>query len=85
MGLEKGIVLGKMKWKSKQNLVHQIVVLLLLFGLSRPVEGEEEGCSHPSIPSGATYSNLTGGLGDQTWRIRYSCDIGKIHQTFKDV
>lgn len=65
--------------RSKHNLVYQILLLFLLSRFSCLVRGEEEevGCSHPSLPSGATYSNLTGGLGEQAWKIKYSCDIGE--------
>lgn len=75
--------------RSKQNLVYQILFLFLLSRFSCLVRGEEKeeevGCSHPSLPSGATYSNLTGGLGEQAWKIKYSCDIGEKYnnsQTF---
>ena len=39
--------------------------------------GEEDQCSHPPVPPGATYLNVTGGWGQQEWVVRYICDNGK--------
>jgi hypothetical protein len=36
------------------------------------------GCPHPAVPSGASYVNVSGGLGADSWRIKYDCDIGMI-------
>ena len=43
------------------------------------VAGQDQGtgCPHPSVPAGATYSNVTGGLGQDSWKITYICDIGR--------
>lgn len=40
-------------------------------------EAEQEVCSHPPVPAGATYRNVTGGLGQPDWTVRYICDNGK--------
>ena len=37
------------------------------------------GCPHPAVPSGASYFNVSGGLGAESWRIKYDCDIGNIY------
>ena len=37
----------------------------------------EQVCSHPPVPAGATYLNVTGGLGQSQWVVRYICDNGK--------
>ena len=37
----------------------------------------EQVCSHPPVPGGATYLNVTGGLGQTQWVVRYICDNGK--------
>ena len=37
----------------------------------------ELGCGHPPVPAGATYLNVTGGLGQSQWVVRYICDNGK--------
>ena len=34
-------------------------------------------CSHPPVPAGASYLNVTGGLGQTQWVVRYICDNGK--------
>ena len=34
------------------------------------------GCPHPPVPAAATYVNVTGGLGEDEWRVRYVCNIG---------
>lgn len=39
---------------------------------------EEGGCGHPPVPAGARYVNVTGGLGQESWVVRYICDTGKI-------
>ena len=49
--------------------------LLLVVAL---VRGEQEGCAHPAVPAGAFYTNMTGGLGQEAWKIKYKCDIGKF-------
>ena len=36
-----------------------------------------ELCGHPPVPAGATYLNVTGGLGQRDWAVRYICDNGK--------
>jgi hypothetical protein len=41
-------------------------------------KGGNSGCPHPAVPSGASYVNISGGLGADSWRIKYDCDIGKI-------
>ena len=35
-----------------------------------------EGCPHPPVPAAATYVNVTGGLGEGRWGVRYVCDTG---------
>jgi len=50
--------------------------LLLVVALVRGVAGEQEGCAHPAVPAGAFYTNMTGGLGQEAWKIKYKCDIG---------
>ena len=37
----------------------------------------ELSCGHPPVPAGATYLNVTGGLGQSQWVVRYICDNGK--------
>ena len=37
----------------------------------------EQVCSHPPVPAGASYLNVTGGLGQTQWGVRYICDNGK--------
>ena len=45
-----------------------------------------KGCPHPPVPAAATYVNVTGGLGEDEWHVRYVCNIGtsqpgtKYHQ-----
>ena len=41
--------------------------------------GEEAGlgCGHPPVPAGGRYVNVTGGLGEDSWAVRYSCDTGE--------
>ncbi len=34
------------------------------------------GCRFPPVPLAATYSNVSGGAGEEEWSIRYSCDPG---------
>ena len=34
------------------------------------------GCPHPPVPAAATYVNVTGGLGEDEWHVRYVCNIG---------
>ena len=41
------------------------------------VRGDKEGCTHPPVPASATYVNVTGGLGQEDWVVRYTCDNGK--------
>lgn len=46
-------------------------------------------CDHPPVPAAATYVNVTGGLGEQEWVVRYICDngyelFGKEKKTCKD-
>ena len=43
------------------------------------VRGEEAGlgCGHPPVPAGGRYVNVTGGLGQDSWAVRYSCDTGE--------
>lgn len=33
-------------------------------------------CVHPSVPYAASYANVTGGLGQDQWKIKYGCDNG---------
>ena len=57
----------------------KIVSALLCLPLVRGVAGEAEGgCPHPAVPAGAFYSNVTGGLGQESWEIKYKCDIGRL-------
>ena len=35
-----------------------------------------DGCPHPPVPAAATYVNVTGGLGEGRWGVRYVCDTG---------
>ena len=43
----------------------------------------EQVCSHPPVPAGASYLNVTGGLGQTQWVVRYICDNGKNHANNK--
>ena len=36
-----------------------------------------QGCGHPPVPPAASYVNVTGGLGQETWVVRYICDTGE--------
>ena len=45
------------------------------------VNKEGAKCNHPPVPAAATYVNVTGGLGEQEWVVRYICDNGK-HANF---
>ena len=47
------------------------------------VRGEEAGlgCGHPPVPAGGRYVNVTGGLGEDSWAVRYSCDTGEPSNT----
>ena len=45
--------------------------------LTRGQEAVEKLCGHPPVPAGATYLNVTGGLGQRDWVVRYVCDNGK--------
>ena len=45
--------------------------------LARGQEAVEKLCGHPPVPAGATYLNVTGGLGQRDWVVRYVCDNGK--------
>ena len=47
------------------------------------VRGEEAGlgCGHPPVPAGGRYVNVTGGLGEDSWAVRYSCDTGEPSDT----
>ena len=51
--------------------------LLILQGAGGAQGQEPGGCSHPPVPRGAAYVNVTGGLGEQSWGVRYVCDTGK--------
>ena len=46
-----------------------------MLSLVRGVLGE--GCPHPPVPAAATYVNVTGGLGQGSWHVRYVCNIGE--------
>ncbi len=37
---------------------------------------KEHSCPYPSVPSAATYVNISGGVGESEWRIKYACDPG---------
>ena len=39
------------------------------------------GCGHPPVPAGGRYVNVTGGLGEDSWAVRYSCDTGEPSDT----
>lgn len=42
-----------------------------------------EGCPHPPVPAAATYVNVTGGLGEDEWHVRYVCNIGRSQPPHK--
>ena len=35
------------------------------------------GCPHPPLPAAANYVNVTGGLDEESWHVRYICNIGE--------
>ena len=37
-----------------------------------------KGCPHPPVPAAATYVNVTGGLAEDEWHVRYVCNIGNL-------
>ena len=37
-----------------------------------------KGCPHPPVPAAATYVNVTGGLAEDEWHVRYVCNIGNV-------
>ena len=41
------------------------------------------GCGHPPVPAGGRYVNVTGGLGEDSWAVRYSCDTGEPSDTLQ--
>lgn len=47
------------------------------------IQALDQVCSHPPVPAGATYLNVTGGLGQTQWVVRYICDNGKNHANNK--
>ena len=49
----------------------------MLVMMVKGVRGDEGGCPHPPVPASATYVNVTGGLGQKDWVVRYICDNGK--------
>ena len=52
--------------------------LLVMVSGSQVVSGQEQDrCGHPPVPAGASYVNVTGGLGQNSWVVRYICDTGK--------
>ena len=51
--------------------------LLILQGARVTHAQKPGGCGHPPVPQGASYVNVTGGLGEQSWAVRYICDTGK--------
>ena len=50
--------------------------LLLAVQGARGAGQEPGGCPHPPVPAGASYVNVTGGLGEGRWGVRYVCDTG---------
>ena len=56
---------------------HQLGAWLTLLALPGSRQEEGGGCPHPAIPAAATYTNLTGGLGQETWTVKYTCDNGE--------
>lgn len=43
-----------------------------------------DGCPHPPVPAAATYVNVTGGLGEDEWDVRYVCNIGRSQPPHKE-
>ena len=48
-----------------------------LLQVAQVVQSQEVNtCGHPPVPGGASYVNVTGGLGQRSWVVRYICDTG---------
>ena len=46
--------------------------------MAQVVQSQEVNtCGHPPVPGGASYVNVTGGLGQRSWVVRYICDTGE--------
>ena len=63
--------------------VHSSLLIVLTTGVLATASGAvtggsggTSGCPHPAVPAGASYFNVSGGLGADSWRIKYDCDIG---------
>ena len=50
--------------------------LALIACLGHFASGKDSGCPFPAIPFGATYLNVTGGAGEDRWKVKYHCDSG---------
>ena len=59
-----------------------ILVAVKLVNGAGEVNKEGAICNHPPVPAAATYLNVTGGLGEKDWVVRYICDNGKHANSF---
>jgi hypothetical protein len=68
-------------WRSSATVLFWLLLavekgLLVTAAATTAATAISVGCPHPAVPSGATYFNISGGLGADSWRIKYDCDIG---------
>ena len=68
-----------MRPSTGQRTLSWIAWSLLILQGARGAQ-EPGGCPHPPVPQGAAYVNVTGGLGEQSWGVRYICDTGEINE-----
>ena len=68
---------GIIMTRHRQRTLSWIAWSLLVF-LPPSSWAKETTCEHPPVPAGASYVNVTGGLGQNSWVVRYICDTGEM-------